>query len=204
LTQPQGHSTSGSHERYKSKERLAWETEFDCVAQMRQWMLSNNIATEEELSELETTAKKDVLDGKKAAWTAFTAPIKAEQQELVALLNTIATSSANKVFIEKYANDLAAIKEPIRKDIITTARKILRLVIGENGQSQLATWITNYTHKIQPKFSSHLFSQSDKNVFSVQEVKPTYDETAEEVDARLVLRDNFDAIFAKYPETLIF
>jgi pyruvate/2-oxoglutarate/acetoin dehydrogenase E1 component len=204
LTQPQGHSTSGSHERYKSKERLAWETEFDCVAQMRQWMLSNNIATEEELAEIETTAKKDVLEGKKAAWTAFTAPIKAEQQELVALLNTIAASSANKVFIEKYANDLAAIKEPIRKDIITTARKILRLVIGENGQSQLATWITNYTNKIQPKFSSHLFSQSDKNIFSVQEVKPTYDETAEEVDARLVLRDNFDAIFAKYPETLIF
>jgi pyruvate/2-oxoglutarate/acetoin dehydrogenase E1 component/TPP-dependent pyruvate/acetoin dehydrogenase alpha subunit len=204
LTQPQGHSTSGSHERYKSKERLAWETEFDCVAQMRQWMLSNNIATEEELAEIETTAKKDVLEGKKAAWTAFTAPIKAEQQELVALLNTIAASSANKVFIEKYANDLAAIKEPIRKDIIATARKILRLVIGESGQSQLATWITNYTNTIQPKFSSHLFSQSDKNIFSVQEVKPTYDETAEEVDARLVLRDNFDAIFAKYPETLIF
>ncbi|RBA27647.1 alpha-ketoacid dehydrogenase subunit alpha/beta [Flavobacterium tibetense] len=204
LTQPQGHSTSGSHERYKSKERLAWETEFDCVAQMRQWMLANNIATEEELAEIETTAKKDVLEGKKAAWTAFTAPIKAEQQELVALLNTIAASSANKVFIEKYANDLAAIKEPIRKDIITTARKILRMIIGENGQSQLATWITNYTNTIQPKFSSHLFSQSDKNVFSVQEVKPTYDETAEEVDARLVLRDNFDAIFAKYPETLIF
>ena len=204
LTQPQGHSTSGSHERYKSKERLAWETEFDCVAQMRQWMLANNIATEEELAEIETTAKKDVLEGKKAAWTAFTAPIKAEQQELVALLNTIAASSANKVFIEKYANDLAAIKEPIRKDIIATARKILRMIIGESGQSQLATWITNYTNKIQPKFSSHLFSQSDKNIFSVQEVKPTYDETAEEVDARLVLRDNFDAIFAKYPETLIF
>ena len=204
LTQPQGHSTSGSHERYKSKERLAWETEFDCVAQMRQWMLSNNIAMEEELAEIETTAKKDVLEGKKAAWTAFTAPIKAEQQELVALLNTIAASSANKVFIEKYANDLAAIKEPIRKDIIATARKILRMIIGESGQSQLATWITNYTNKIQPKFSSHLFSQSDKNIFSVQEVKPTYNETAEEVDARLVLRDNFDAIFAKYPETLIF
>jgi len=204
LTQPQGHSTSGSHERYKSKERLEWETQYDCLAQMRLWMLANNIATEEEVNEIETTAKKDVLEGKKAAWTAFTAPIKAEQQELVTLLNTIAASSANKVFIEKYANDLAAIKEPIRKDIITTARKILRMIIGESGQSQLATWITNYTNKIQPKFSSHLFSQSDKNVFSVQEVKPTYDETAEEVDARLVLRDNFDAIFAKYPETLVF
>lgn len=204
LTQPQGHSTSGSHERYKNKERLAWEAEFDCLAQMKLWMIANNIATEEELNDIDTTSKKEVLEGKKAAWTAFTAPIKAEQQELVNVLNTIAASSANKVFIEKHANDLAAIKEPIRKDIITTARKVLRMIIGESGQAQLATWITDYTAKTQPKFSSHLFSQSDKTVYSVQEVKATYDETAEEVDARLVLRDNFDAIFAKHPETLIF
>jgi pyruvate/2-oxoglutarate/acetoin dehydrogenase E1 component/TPP-dependent pyruvate/acetoin dehydrogenase alpha subunit len=204
LTQPQGHSTSGSHERYKNAERLAWEAEFDCVAQMRSWMLENNIATEDVLSEIDSTAKKEVLEGKKAAWTAFTAPTKAEQQELVSLLNTIAVSSPNKVFVEKFANDLASIKEPIRKDIITTARKVLRLIVKESGKIQLANWITTYTEKIQPKFSSHLFSQSDKNVFSVKEVAPTYDETAEDVDARLVLRDNFDAIFAKYPESLIF
>ena len=204
LTQPQGHSTSGSHERYKNKERLAWEAEFDCLAQMKLWMIANNIATEEELNDIDATSKKEVLEGKRAAWTAFTAPFKAEQQELVNLLNTIAASSTNKVFIEKHANDLAAIKEPIRKDIITTARKVLRMIIGESGQAQLATWITDYTAKTQPKFSSHLFSQSDKTVYSVQEVKATYDETAEEVDARLVLRDNFDAIFAKHPETLIF
>jgi pyruvate/2-oxoglutarate/acetoin dehydrogenase E1 component/TPP-dependent pyruvate/acetoin dehydrogenase alpha subunit len=204
LTQPQGHSTSGSHERYKNKERLAWEAEFDCLAQMKLWMIANNIATEEELNDIDAASKKEVLEGKRAAWTAFTAPIKAEQQELVNVLNTIAASSANKVFIEKHANDLAVIKEPIRKDIITTARKVLRMIIGESGQAQLATWITDYTAKTQPKFSSHLFSQSDKNVYAVQEVKPTYDETAEDVDARLVLRDNFDAIFAKHPETLIF
>ncbi|MFD2891240.1 thiamine pyrophosphate-dependent enzyme [Flavobacterium chuncheonense] len=204
LTQPQGHSTSGSHERYKNKERLAWEAEFDCLAQMKLWMIANNIATEEELNDIDAASKKEVLEGKRSAWAAFTAPFKAEQQELVNVLNTIAASSANKVFIEKHANDLAAIKEPIRKDIITTARKVLRMIIGESGQAQLATWITDYTAKTQPKFSSHLFSQSDKTVYSVQEVKATYDETAEEVDARLVLRDNFDAIFAKHPETLIF
>ncbi len=131
-------------------------------------------------------------------------PIKAEQQELVGLLNSIAASSENKVFIEKYANDLASLKEPIRKDIITTARKVLRLIVKENGRAQLSAWITAYTEKIQPKFSSHLFSQSDKNVASVKEVLPLYDETSEEVDARLVLRNNFDTIFEKYPETLIF
>ena len=204
LTQPQGHSTSGSHERYKNAERLAWETTFDCLAQMRNWLVDNNLATAEELDDIDETARKEVLEGKKAAWNAFVSPIKAEQNELVALLNSIASSSANKVFIEKQANDLASIKEPIRKDIITTARKVLRLVINENGKEKLASWITNYIEKIQPKFSSHLFSQSDKNVLAATTVAPTYDETAEEVDARLVLRDNFDAIFSKYPEALIF
>jgi pyruvate/2-oxoglutarate/acetoin dehydrogenase E1 component/TPP-dependent pyruvate/acetoin dehydrogenase alpha subunit len=204
LTQPQGHSTSGSHERYKNAERLAWEAEFDCLAQMRSWLIDNNLATAEELEAIDNEAKKEVLEGKKAAWTAFVSPIKGEQNELVALLTAIAETSANKVFIEKYVADLAAIKEPIRKDILTTARKVLRLIVKESGQSQLATWITNYTNKIQPKFSSHLFSQSDKTVLGTAAVAPTYDESAEEVDARLVLRDNFDAIFNKYPESLIF
>ena len=204
LTQPQGHSTSGSHERYKNAERLAWEAEFDCLAQMRIWLLENNLATEEELESIENDSKKEVLEGKKAAWNAFVSPIKEEQIELVSLLNSIASSSANKVFIEKQATDLAAIKEPIRKEIITTARKVLRLVVTENSKEQLATWVTNYTQKIQPKFSSHLFSQSAENVFNTKEVIPTYDANAEDVDARLVLRDNFDAIFAKYPEALIF
>lgn len=204
LTQPQGHSTSGSHERYKNADRLAWEAEFDCLSQMRTWLLVNNIATAEELDVIDEQAKKDVLEGKKAAWNAFVSPIKAEQMELVGLLNTIATTSANKVFIEKQANDLAAIKEPIRKEILTTARKVLRLVLKENGKASLSEWITAYTNKIQLKFSSHLFSQSDKNVMQSAAIAPTYDATAEEVDARLVLRDNFDAIFSKYPEALIF
>ena len=204
LTQPQGHSTSGSHERYKNEDRLAWETKFDCVAQMRTWLLTNDLATTEELEAIETNSKKEVLEGKKAAWTAFVAPMKEEQQELVSLLNAIAASSAKKAFIEKEATDLASIKEPIRKEIITVARKVLRWVVSENGQQELATWITNYTNKIQPKFSSHLFSQSDKNVLKATETAPTYDNNAEEVDARLVLRDNFDAIFSKYPEALVF
>jgi pyruvate/2-oxoglutarate/acetoin dehydrogenase E1 component len=204
LTQPQGHSTSGSHERYKSKERLEWEAEFDCMAQMRKWLIENNIATAEEIEAMDTEAKKQVLEGKKAAWSAYVNPIKEEQQELVALLNTIAASSPNKVFIEKYSNDLAAIKEPIRKDILVTARKIIRLIVNESGKAQLASWITNYTEKVQPRYSSHLFSQSDKNIYNVAEVAPVYTESSEDVDARLIIRDNFDAIFAKYPEALIF
>ena len=204
LTQPQGHSTSGSHERYKNAERLEWESNFDCLRQMKLWMIATNIASTEELDAIDETTKKEVLDGKKAAWSAFVNPIKEEQKELIGLLENIANESNSKIFIEQYSTDLKAIKEPIRKEILTTARKVLRMIVNENGREKLAKWIADYTEKIQPKFSSHLFSTSDKNVFSVKEVLPTYDDNAEEADARLVLRDNFDAIFAKYPETLVF
>lgn len=204
LTQPQGHSTSGSHERYKNADRLAWEADYDCIRQMKLWMIAINIATQEELDEIDNAVKKEVLEGKKAAWSAFVDPIKTEQKELVALLENIAASSENKVFIQKFSSDLAGIKEPIRKDIIVTARKVLRLIAKENGKNQLAQWITAYIEKIQPKFSSNLFSESSQNVLSVEEVRPQYAENAEEVDGRIIIRDNFDAIFSKYPETLVF
>jgi pyruvate/2-oxoglutarate/acetoin dehydrogenase E1 component/TPP-dependent pyruvate/acetoin dehydrogenase alpha subunit len=204
LTQPQGHSTSGSHERYKNEDRLKWEADFDCLRQMKLWMITMNIASSEELDTIDDATKKEVLEGKKLAWTAFVAPTKSEQNELIELLQNIAKESANKIFINKFISDLKSIKEPIRKEILVTARKVLRLIANENSRTKLSEWITNYIEKIQPKFSSHLFSQSDKNVFSVKEVLPLYDENAEETDARLVLRDNFDALFSKYPETLVF
>ncbi len=204
LTQPQGHSTSGSHERYKSADRLQWEGDFDCVVKMRSWMIDNNIATSEELDTLDAELKKEVLAGKKAAWEAYLNPIKEERTALVEVLNSVASSSANKVFIEKMIADLNSIKEPIRKDNLTTARKILRMVIGESGQSALATWIKNYTNEIQPKFSSHLMSQSSSKAENIEEILPVYDENSEMVDARLIIRNNFDKIFETYPETLIF
>jgi pyruvate/2-oxoglutarate/acetoin dehydrogenase E1 component/TPP-dependent pyruvate/acetoin dehydrogenase alpha subunit len=204
LTQPQGHSTSGSHERYKNTERLAWEAEFDCLTQMRFWLIENNLATIEELDEIDNQAKKDVLEGKKSAWTAFATPMKEEQKELINLLNSIASFSENKIFIDKISSDLKSINDPIRKDILTTARIVLRVILNESSKHELATWINNYSTKIQTKFSSHLFSESDKNVMNSKEVAPMYDNSAEEVDARLILRDNFDALFTKYPEILIF
>ena len=204
LTQPQGHSTSGSHERYKNAERLEWEGNYDCLRQMKLWMIATNIATPEEIETIDNQTRKEVLEGKKLAWAAFVLPTKTEQNELVKLLEIISKSSNDKVFIDKYILDLKNIKEPIRKEILVTARKILRILAKENLHLELAKWITNYIETIQPKFSSHLFSQSNKNVFSVKEVLPTYDDKAEETDARLILRDNFDAIFTKYPETLVF
>ena len=172
---------------------------------MRSWLIENNLVSSEELEVIEEQAKKDVLEGKKVAWKAFLNPIKEEQSELSQLLKNTAESSENKVFIEKIISDLESIKEPIRKDILSTARKVLRIVVNETtNKVALSNWIINYTAKIQQKFSSHLFSQSDSNILTSIDVAPTYDPSAEEVDARLVLRDNFDAIFTKYPESLIF
>ena len=205
LTQPQGHSSSGSHERYKNSARLAWEKDFDCLRQMKLWMIAINIASPEEIEAIDIQTRKEVLEGKKAAWNAFIEPIIEEQKEFVSLLEKIAPLSENKETILKYAADLGNIKTPLKKEILVTARKTLRLVINESGQAELSNWITSYTNKTTQKFSSNLFSESSSNVFSVKEVPPMYPTNAkEDTDGRMILRDNFDAIFTKYPEALIF
>jgi pyruvate/2-oxoglutarate/acetoin dehydrogenase E1 component/TPP-dependent pyruvate/acetoin dehydrogenase alpha subunit len=205
LTQPQGHSSSGSHERYKDADRLAWEKDYDCIRQMKLWMIAINIASSEEIAEIDSNAKKEVLEGKKAAWREFIDPIVAEQKELVTLLEKVAKSSKNKVSIQEISTALNGIKDPIRKEILVAARKTLRLVLNENGKIELSNWITSYTQKSQERFSSHLYSDSDLNVFSVDQVLPSYAENAkEDTDGRMILRDNFDAIFTKYPKALIF
>ena len=206
LTQPQGHSTSGSHERYKDADRLAWEAKYDCNAQMRKWIIENNIASNEELVAIEKNIKKAVRDGKKAAWSAFINPLKAEKNEAILLLERVAKTSANGVFITKLKNDLASIDEPLRKDILSVTRKALRYVVSEqsNGKTELQNWINNYINTIQPKYSSYLHSQSNRKATNQTEVQPTYNSDAEEVDGRVILRDNFKAIFSNYPEALVF
>ena len=199
LTQPQGHSTSGSHERYKSAERLKWEQEFDCIRQMRLWMIATNIANPEELDALESDIKKDVLEGKKQAWKSFLDPIKAEVQQLLEIVTQM--PGLSQELIDNIA-DLKATREPIRKDILSLARKILRKTSTNN--EQLRAWTVAYAEKCQLLFSSNLFSESDKNIASILEIAPILDSNAETVDARIVLRDNFDALFTKYPQALIF
>ena len=206
LTQPQGHSTSGSHERYKSKERLEWEIERDCIRKMRDWIITNNISTEFELDTIEKNIKKKVREGKKAAWDDYQNPLKEEQQDAIELITNLANSSANKVFIERIITELSNIAEPIRKDIASAVRRSLRYVISENSTEKQAAhdWINAYLERIQPKYSSHLYSESKKSALHIKEVLPTYDASADDVDGRLVLRDNFDVIFKKHPQALIF
>lgn len=206
LTQPQGHSTSGSHERYKSKERLEWEKLHDCNARMREWMIAAEIATEEELKELESQIKKEVREGKNAAWNAFLNPQKKERDEVIKLLEALIKVSSDKTAIQELTSSLKAEKEPIRKTIISTARKALRYLIQENSTEKqaLENWIDDYFKKIQPKYSAHLYSEAEENAKTIKEILPTYAEDSEDVDGRIILRDNFDYILKNKAETLIF
>lgn len=206
LTQPQGHSTSGSHERYKNEARLEWEREFDCNVQFRKWLIENEFATEEELSELEKSIKKEVREGKKAAWKAYLNPILAERDEAVALINEVASISENGVFIQPLASKLKDEKELFRRDFLEAVRKTLRLTLQEKHDSitKLNNWFIKNQKQNQSKYSSMLHSESATAATNIEAVAPSYDDTSEEVDARLVMRDNFDALFAAHPEVMVF
>lgn len=206
LTQPQGHSTSGSHERYKNAERLAWEAKNDCNLKIREWIIESGISTNEALTEIERTIKRDVRVAKKNAWATFLRPIQKEQQELISILKKVASTSENGVFISKLKDSLEAIDEPTRKDILSHARKVLRYVIGESTQEkkELRDWINQIFEKSEPRFSSHLYSETNRSNTLIKEVKANYDDNAPQVDGRIILRDNFEALFSNYPEALVF
>ncbi|WP_233898785.1 alpha-ketoacid dehydrogenase subunit alpha/beta [Tenacibaculum piscium] len=220
LTQPQGHSTSGSHERYKSTERLQWEQEFDCISQMRKWILNfesknendqNNtvlklVASEEELITIEKEAKKEVSLAKRNAWSAYTNEIKSEVATAIHLLEKVAEKSNNSSFITKYKNDLAKIIEPLRKDVLIATRKSLRYLKDENFEEKkaLQNFIITSIKAGADKFSSHLLSETTSAIENNKAIAPTYAPEKNLVDARIIMRDNFDAILKKYPETLIF
>ncbi|HLW15478.1 MAG TPA: transketolase C-terminal domain-containing protein, partial [Flavobacteriaceae bacterium] len=168
----------------------------------RDWIITNEFATTEELEELEKAIKKEVREGKTAAWKAYTSEIINEQAELLGVLTDF---TAQNEKIKELYDSLAADRQPIRKDVLSTARKALRFATQSNlnGRIAIAKWIEHYTKQTQPKFSSHLYSETG-TACDIEEVLPTYKDTPEVVDARIVIRDNFDALFKKHPEALIF
>ena len=207
LTQPQGHSTSGSHERYKSAERLQWEKDFDCIAKMREWILSEGYATEEELDTIEEDAKKQVRAGRKKAWEAYITPIENERKALVQLMSTLPIADEHtQAAVKNVINELNSAPTLLRKVVSNAARKALRLIVKENEAvtAPLRQWITQYLENNEPKYSKYLYTESNYSATKVDEVLPEYDPTAELVDGRIVLRENFDALLTKYPNLLIF
>ncbi|MGB5609347.1 alpha-ketoacid dehydrogenase subunit alpha/beta [Eudoraea sp.] len=206
LTQPQGHSTSGSQERYKSEDRLLWEKENDCNKRFREWILENKITDNESLLALELAIKKEVRIAKKEAWLEFLSPHKEAKKVLIGLLDKLAMNSPNRAFITKIKNDLIAIEEPLKKDLASNSRKALRHVIGENSKEKdaLLKWVENFLEDSQIKFSSHLYSELSNKATNIEEIRPIYNDKPEKVDGRIILRDNFDKLFGKYPQALIF
>lgn len=205
VNQPQGHSTSGSHERYKSDERLQWETDMDCIEKFKEFILSAEIATTEELEEIEKEAKKHVREEKGKAWKEFNGLINDDLNTVITLLNQMASESSNGAFIGKIAGDLKDTFGPIKKDIFSAARKGLRYMRGEEsaGKTALINWLDSATKVNFDHYSSYLYSQSADSALNVEAVDPLYD-TNEKIDGRLVLRDNFDALFEKHPEIITF
>jgi 2-oxoisovalerate dehydrogenase E1 component len=206
VTQPQGHSTSGSHERYKSKERLEWEVEYDGVNQFRTWILDykkeykKEIATQDELDEIDKEAKKIARDAKKEAWSNFLTPYQEEQKTVVALIQSIAANSKSKVFVEKIANELAAITEPGRKEIVSAAKKTIRLTRTEScdHKQQLKNWVAKSDIENADRYNSYLLPTNEKSALNIEPVAPTF-EGENLVDGRLILRENFDVQFSNNP-----
>ncbi|HET6244362.1 MAG: transketolase [Bacteroidetes bacterium] len=206
VTQPQGHSTSGSHERYKSKERLQWEAEYDCIKKMREWMIEQSIATPQILDSLESEARKVVREAKNAAWQAYLEPIKNEVTEVNGLLEQIITSSSKGDTISQIKKELASSIDPSRKDIFSAVRKVLRLTREESANSNRANlnhWLKKANQDCYERYNSCLYSESGTSALKVKALKVEYNES-EQVDGREILRDNFDSILTKYPEVLIF
>lgn len=208
-TQPQGHSTSGSHERYKSEERLSWEKEFDGIAKFREWIIkfgetaSESIISRDELIELENQVKKEVRDAQKKTWENYLNPIIELKDKAVLLLENVAKESINGTFVTIEIDQLKAKSSPFKRDIFSAIRKVLRIVREESLSSkvELKDWLQNQLDIQEEIYSSLLVSGTAVNV-PQQEMKFEGEEIYE--DGRVIVRDNFDKIFEKYPNTLIF
>lgn len=210
VTQPQGHSTSGSHERYKSAERLQWETDFDCVEQFKKWILDFNyqgkpIATEEQLDEIRKTAKKEVRSQQKEAWADYTSELKADKEAALAVLQAWSPSSDFQEEIDKRISNLTKALDPIRKDIFNTVRGAIQISAGEqsNERSAVIQWLRDAQERAADMYNSDLYSDSAFSATSISGVPAEY-ASDEEVDGRLILRENFEAQFKENPLLVTF
>ncbi|MFW6227398.1 MAG: thiamine pyrophosphate-dependent enzyme, partial [Bacteroidota bacterium] len=211
MVQPLGHSTSGSHERYKSPERLNWEKEYDPLVQMRKWIIDKDIATSLELDSIEENALNEAMEAKNRAWKDYTHPILKERDSLIRVVegkNCICKHEG----IDKIAvitKNLKQIKNPIRKDVIAAAKKILRYVchdceIRKSFQKELIQWLNLQKVENYERYNDRLHVENEYSALNVEVIKPQYSDNPEMVHGRIILRDNFDRLFEKYPKLVTF
>ncbi|MBX2946024.1 MAG: transketolase [Cyclobacteriaceae bacterium] len=197
VTQPQGHSTSGSHERYKTKERLAWEAEFDCIKQMRRWIENEVLVLPEEIDILEKEAKESAKKAREKAWKAFTNDILKDHATLVEILESL----SHEKDVAEIKGELVKAINPGRLDLVKAAKKVLILLRGKESDAKqnLQQWLKDLKVDVEDRYSSHLYSQSDFSALKVEEVKPVFREDAPRVDGREVLQACFDAALTRDP-----
>ena len=207
MTQPTGHSTSGSHERYKTKERLKWEKDYDCLLQFSNWIINNNIATKEELDIINKEVKDFVKKSKKEAWEEYQNPLKLELDELLIILNSI----SDKCEIEELEGWVASLKQSasfglFRRDFLSVARKVLSRIASNNtiDKSSLISFINKIKVENAERYNTKLYNETAFSARNIKEVLPVFNNDSEEVDGRIVLRDNFDKMFSNIPEAMIF
>lgn len=199
VTQPQGHSTSGSHERYKSKERLQWEAEHDCLLKMREWIINEVLVLPEEVDEIEKEAKQAAREAKDKAWKAFNVDIQKDIKSLTEILNSVVEESRSKDELTEIKETLRTTVNPIRMDCVRAAKKSLRLLRDEDiaSRAQLIDWIKDIEAKNALRYSSHLYSESDESALKVEEVAAQYSESSQQVDGRELLQACFTAALAR-------
>lgn len=204
LTQPIGHSTSGSHERYKSKERLNWENKFDCNLKMREWIIENGISDNQELLKIEVNCKDFVKNSKIDAWETYIQPISQLKVEYLKVLDSLAKKYNNKS-LDSFKDQLIRIKEPNKKDILSNARKVLRHLHGENCNliNDLKDWVKSFIKDQNEVYGSKLYNEYKTSHKNVERIDPIFLDS-KKVDGRIVLRNNFDKLLNKYDNLIIF
>jgi len=205
VTQPQGHSTSGSHERYKSPERLEWEREWDCIKKFKDWIIDNTLASEEELNEVETKAKEFVRENKNIAWTEYQSPIREQVRKAVELIQEVANYLPQQAFeLHKISSDLLANREPNRRDIMHTLHRSLLI----SGNAGVASAIRDYYKDLQEEnktlYNSRLLAEGNSAITNIEAVNAVYDHNAPQINGYEILNKYFDQLFANNPKVLAF
>ena len=211
MVQPLGHSTSGSHERYKPAERLKWEEEHDPIMKMREWILENHISDEENLERIEREAIEDAREAQRKAWKNYASVIRAERDDFLNIVNNRSCHCRNDNYdkIASLTTDLKRIANPIRRDVMSTAKRILRNIcidcpVRKQLQEDIGKWLEQYKAVNRLRYSSLLYNESKRSTLKVKAVKPVYSENSPVKNAREILQRNFDYLFAKYPLLVAF
>jgi 2-oxoisovalerate dehydrogenase E1 component len=206
LTQPQGHSTSGSHERYKSKERLEWEHEFDCIKKFREWILAQGYITPEELDKIEKEDQLSVEEDRKHAWESYIAPIQSERSHVAYLIDQISADSSHKTELGEIKDKLVNIPVPFRRDIMSAINDVLIEVRHEQmpARQSLIDWRHAQEPIMEDRYGSHLYSQSGASALLVPEIMPVYSDDSPTLNGYEIINAYFDAAFAREPRLIAF